>query len=512
MKNVTKISLLSLIIFCACSSQPAKQVEKNTHYESNWESLQTHKDPEWLKDAKFGIYFHWGVYSVAAHKNEWYSYYMYRTQDELGAPDADSVRDFHIKNYGPLEEFSYRNFIPMFKAEKFDADEWAQLFKDSGAKFAGLVAEHSDGFAMWNSELTEWNAYEKGPKRDIVGEMEKAIKKRDMKFITTFHHQWLWGWYPTWDKNLETSDPKYSGLYGPYVPKGFPVEGPHDNLFPRPDSAFNAMFTNKVLEVLDNYHPDLLWFDARLKLIEDENLRKIVSYFYNQGVEQNKEVTVIYKNQDLPLGVGTFDYEMARPDSIKKNVWINDDTIDWMSWSDVNPANYKSIEHLIGELVDVVSKNGVLMLNITPKADGTIPGLVKERILAMGEWLKINGEAIYGTRPWEVFGEGPTKPDTLVNGSFREWEIGDYSEKDIRFTQKDGNLYAITLAVPENGEMLITSLADHDKINTNSVKSIELLGEEGVPEWEFEESGLMIKVSGDIKANLALVAKIELKN
>ena len=178
-------------------------------YKPTWESLTKHLDPSWFDDAKFGIYFHWGVYSVPAYGNEWYSRNMYRKDSR--------ENKYHLKKYGPLSQFGYKDFIPMFKAEKFDADEWAELFKKAGARFAGPVAEHADGFAMWDSRLTRWDCAEKGPGKDIVGALEKAIRKQGMKFITTFHHQWLWGWYPTYDKACDASNAEYSGLYGPVV-------------------------------------------------------------------------------------------------------------------------------------------------------------------------------------------------------------------------------------------------------------------------------------------------------
>ena len=190
---------------------PSSTAPSAGKYKPVWDSLTQHSDPQWFADAKFGIYFHWGPHSVPAYKTEWYSHYMY--------VPGHACNKYHLETFGSLDRFGYKDFIPMFKAEKFDPDAWAALFKKAGARFAGPVAEHADGFAMWDSDLTEWNVAKMGPKRDIVGEMRKAIRKQGMKFITTLHHQWLYAWYPTMDPNTDASNPAYRDLYGPPTPR-----------------------------------------------------------------------------------------------------------------------------------------------------------------------------------------------------------------------------------------------------------------------------------------------------
>jgi alpha-L-fucosidase len=180
-------------------------------YDPTWDSLARHPVPQWYRDAKFGIYCHWGVYSVPAFGNEWYSRTMYQK--------GTAENQHHLKTYGPLSTFGYKDFLPRFKAEKFDPEAWADLFEKAGARFAGPVTEHADGFAMWDSKLTRWNAAQMGPRRDVVGELARAIRRHGMKFIATFHHQWLWAWYPTEDKSVDASNPAYAVLYGPPVPR-----------------------------------------------------------------------------------------------------------------------------------------------------------------------------------------------------------------------------------------------------------------------------------------------------
>ena len=228
-------------------------------YTPDWESLRRHQTPEWFRDAKFGLYFHWSLYSVPEFENEWYSRNMYQK--------GSTANRHHVQTYGEVSKFGYKDFIPQFTAEKFDPAEWADLFVKAGARFAGPVAEHADGFSLWDSKLTRWNAAKMGPKRDIVGDLSQAIKARGLKFVTTFHHQWLWGWYPTDDASADASNPEYAGLYGPRVPAtAFDYANPR----PRPDAAFCGLWRDKVLEVIDKYQPDLVYFDSRMAIIDEK--------------------------------------------------------------------------------------------------------------------------------------------------------------------------------------------------------------------------------------------------
>ncbi len=443
-------------------------------YEPTWDSLRQHQDPEWFRDAKFGIYFHWGVYSVPAFKTEWYPHYMYI--------EGHEINKHHVEKYGHPGKFGYKDFIKDFKAEHFDPDAWAELFKKAGARFAGPVTEHADGFAMWDSQLTKWDAMDMGPKRDIVGDLAKSIRKQDLKFITTFHHQWLWAWYPTWDERYDASNPAYAGLYGPRAKEG-------DFEDPQPTDAFCQLWMDKVKEVVDKYQPDLMWFDTRTDRIKEPYRREMVAHYYNQAAEWGRDVGITYKNKDLPVGVGILDLERGRMSGLTKHIWLNDDSIDWGSWCDVETPDYKSTDRLVDGLVDIVSKNGNLLLNITPRADGTIPEPVRERLLGIGQWLELNGEAIYETRPWVEFGEGPT---TVKEGHFGEKHIKDFTAGDIRFTTKGKTLYAIVLAWPADRQLTITRMGTGQSA-LGRIKAVELIGHEGKVTWSRDESGLTIK-------------------
>jgi len=480
----------------AAALAPVQVLRGQPTYEPSWNSLGKHKDPAWFGDAKFGIYFHWGPYSVPAFDTEWYSRNMYI--------EGTRANQYHRLVYGPPSSFGYKDFIPLFRAEKFDAEEWADLFRKAGAKFAGPVTEHADGFSMWDSKLSRWNAAQMGPQRDVVGEMAKAIRNQHLKFITTFHHQWLWGWYPTLDKTLDTSDPKYAGLYGPPAPSS-----PFDYIkaTPAPPQEFQDMWENKVKEVIHKYQPDLLWFDSRMNIIDERHRIDLFTFYYNKAEQWQREVGVAYKEKDLPSAVGIEDLERGRMSKIVSEDWLNDDAIDWNSWSHVQKPAYKSVDRLVTELVDIVSKNGNLLLDITPMASGVIPAEVKGRLLEVGDWLRVNGEAIYETRPWKIFGEGPTK---VQEGQFGEEKIPDFTAQDIRFTSRWKTLYAIALNWPQaTREFVIKSLNAKDAlISKSEVAGIRMLGSEEKLSWQQDAQGLKISLPLQKPGKYACVFKI----
>ncbi len=452
-------SVLGLLLMSACSSdKPAEPASsaRTPKYAPEWESLFGHTPaPEWFRDAKFGIYFHWGVYSVPAFGSEWYPRNMHR-QDS-------NVYEHHAKTYGDPAEFGYHDFIPMFKAELFDAEEWAVLFKQAGARFAGPVAEHHDGFSMWASKVNPWNAQDKGPQRDITGEMEQAVRRHGMRFIATFHHAF----------NNQHPIDRYPTGYYPHV-EGWPTasDDPELRLLygNMPRDEFLQRWKTKLFEVVDGYRPDIIWFDFVLGDIPEQTRMEFLAYYLNRAAEWGKEVVITFKGDDLPSGVGVEDFEKGRLDHLTDYTWLTDDTISWGSWCYTQDLEIKTPETVIHTLIDIVSKNGILLLNVSPMADGTIPENQKHVLLELGKWLQTNGEAIYATRPWKAYGEGPTRMEK--SGHF----VGrlDYTSRDIRFTQsKDGRaIYVIVLGRPEEAITIGTM-----KVNrTDSDARIELLG------------------------------------
>ena len=483
--------MLMMLWFGGCAKQKAPAVKK---YEPTWESLKKHETPQWLRDAKFGIYTHWGIYCATATRGNatWNSYAWYQE------PDSKRAKDWN-KAYGkPTKDFGYKDLIPKFTAEKFNAEEWADLFAKSGAKFAGPVAEHHDGFAMWDTKYSEFNAAKMGPKRDVVGELEKAIKAKGMKFVTAFHHAANWFFLPTWDKTKDCSNPKYSGLYGPIHENGAV-----------PNKQYLDEWYNKLTEVVDKYDPAYMWFDFALDIVLEDYVKNYVAYYYNKAIDRGKDVLISYKHDDLPPGVGIYDLELGQEPELTHYDWITDTSIDDQgAWGYIPNLNYKSVDRLVDNLVDRVSKNGYLLLNVGPSWDGTIPEGAKRGLLGMGKWLDVNGEAIYGTTSWVKYGEGPTgvKMGDEGDAMFNESDI-QYTSKDIRFTVKGDVLYAIALDWPGD-EILITSLVrlegdedDEDFIDypgyyiyPNEISSITMLGDGKELEWELiEGKGLRIK-------------------
>lgn len=497
MKHLLATLLLGILL--ACNSNTKEKDNQEKKFKSEWESLKQHETPSWFLDAKFGIYCHWGPYSVPAYKTEWYSHWMY-VKDH-------PIRKYHEQTYGPLNEFGYKDFIPMFTAEKFNADEWAELFKKAGAQFAGPVTEHSDGFAMWDSEITNWNAAKMGPKRDVVGEMAKAIRKQNMKFIATFHHQWNFGWYPTWDENTDASNPVYKELYGPKLPGPEAFEYPDKGEMKfLPEEKFVNFWYDKIIEVINKYDPDLIYFDNKLNIIPEQKRMDFLSYYYNYADKIGQGVVCTYKFEEMAKGTAVLDLERSRMSEKKDYPWLTDDSIDWGSWCNLSEPNYKSTNRIIDFLVDVVSKNGALLLNITPKANGEIPEPVKERLLEIGQWLQTNGEAIYGTRPWKIYGEGPAR---VVEGHLSEQQNADNTAEDIRFTAKNNILNAIVLDWP-NEKLLIKSLAVKEKLLSRKIKNINLLGSDESLIWELTEKGLQIMMPKEKPCDYAFAFRIEL--
>lgn len=503
------------------------RASSKTRYQPTWESLREYKYvPKWLRDGKFGIYTHWGPYAVHAfgENTTWYSHALY--SDEREQRTRVSREHFEDK-FGKLTRtYGYKDLIPLFKAEKFDADEWAEVFQKAGARFAGPVAEHHDGFAMWDTKYSEWNAAKMGPKRDVVGELEEAIKDRGMKYVTAFHHAANWFFFPVWSDEHDVGDPKYEGLYGQQHEEG-----------DKRNQEFLDEWYGKIIEVIDNYSPDFIWFDFALDDIPEGYVKDFLAYYYNHAEANGKEVVVTYKGHDLVPQTGVRDFELGQETNLTYYEWITDSTVDDRgAWGYADDLVFKSPNRLIDNLVDRVSKNGYLLLNVGPKADGTIPEKAKEVLLAMGAWLKVNGEAIYGTSPWMIAAEGPTNLGD-EGDSFNESDVV-YTGRDIRFTVKGDNLYATFLAWPgdyaviktlrarANGqamESIIEKDLDidgetlhsgsngpyYEGFYTEEIKEVTLLGHDKPLKWARTEKGLEVEMPDEKPCEHAFVIKIE---
>jgi alpha-L-fucosidase len=422
--------------------------------------------------------------------------------------EGEPQYEHHVKTYGHPSKFGYKDFIPMFTAEKFDPDEWAELFKRSGAQYAGPVAEHHDGFCMWDSDYTDWKATKMGPKRDVVGELEKSIRQQGMRFMVALHHAANWWFFPHWRKGFDVSDPRYAGLYGELhntdKDPGEGIEG-FERFFAqdKPSKAFLEQWKGKTQEVMDKYRPDLVWFDFGLAGMQENYRKEMMAHYYNRGLEWGKEVVVTYKWHHLPPGAGVVDLELGRYDDLTYHEWLTDTTVDnGHGWGYLKETEYKSVRTLVHYLVENVSKNGYLLLNVGPKPNGEIPEQAKELLVGMGEWLEVNGEAIFGTTPWMTYGEGPT--NMTKAGYFMEDQEVQYTAQDIRFTAKDDALYAICLGWPSERVVIETLKHSYEA----EIKSIRMLGSDAELEWSLTPEGLSVTMPPEKPCEHALVLKI----
>ncbi|WP_281888798.1 alpha-L-fucosidase [Paenibacillus sp. YYML68] len=474
----------------AYTMQAVHDVISKGPYRDDWESLSAYTIPEWYKNAKFGIFIHWGVYAVPAYGNEWYPREMYLQQKEKRDRQDVSIFDHHIKTYGPQHEFGYKDFIPMFKAERFEPKRWAELFKKAGARYVMPVAEHHDGFQMYNSDLSIWNAVQMGPKRDVIGELKEAIEEHDMVFSVSSHRAEHW-WF--FDGGMEfpsdVQDEQYRSLYGPAKPRdnGWTIYG-HP-----PDEEFLTDWLLRTCELVDNYRPSIVWFDWWIMNVAFKPyLKKFAAYYYNRAVEWGKEVAINYKLDAYMHGTAVYDVERGQLNGIRPELWQTDTSVARNSWSHSINNSYKDPVELVCDLVDIVSKNGCLLLNVGPKADGTIPEEDEAILLAIGKWLEANGEGIYDTRHWKIYGEGPTQMD---EGMHTESKRSPYTTEDIRFTFKNGVLYAYALKLPESGTLTIRALAEGSKHYQSTITSIRLLGDDRELDWSRTAEGLHIELA-----------------
>ena len=450
-------------------------------FQPTMESLANYTCPDWFRDAKFGIWAHWGPQAVPMD-GDWYARGIYE--------EGNNHYKYHLEHYGHPSEFGYKDIIPLWKAEKWDPDRLMLLYKRAGAKYFVSMGSHHDNFFLWNSKLHKWNAVNMGPKRDVVGEWQKAAQKYGMRFGVSEHLGASFTWFQSSHKADKTGpkagvpydgeDPKYQDQYH------FPAE-PGDNQWYSNNPRWQQQWFDEIKELVDNYHPDLLYTDGGVAFGKDHPVGlSMIAHFYNQDTTRHDGKTeVVYTCKQKSEGRWVEDLERGIMPKIDPYPWQTDTSIgDWFynrNWK------FRPVSWVIHMLVDNVSKNGNLLLNVVQRPDGSLDPEVEQMLEQLAAWNAIHNEAIFGTRPWMVYGESAIR---VKGGSFKEDYR--YDAREIRFTTKGDVLYAIALGWPEDRKLVVRSLGKPADENVNNITSVSLLGFDGKLEWQQTPEGLTV--------------------
>lgn len=509
-------------------------------FEPTWESLKDYKVPEWFRNAKFGIWAHWGPQCVEG-SGDWMARSMYM--------EGTKEYKHHVEHYGHPSEVGFKDIIPLFKAEKWDPDKLVALYKKIGAQYFFALGNHHDNMDLWDSQYQPWNSVNMGPKRDILAEWEKAARKYELPFGISFHADHAWTWYEP-SQRYDREGPKaaipYDGKLTKKDGKGKWWEGydPQDlyaqnhpmsegswsngmihkqwgweNGACLPTQEYCTNFYNRTLDAINRYNPDLIYFDVTVLPfypISDAGL-KIAAHFYNHNMATHKgklEAVMFSKILDKEQRKAiVWDVERGAPDKIVEEPWQSCSCIGgWHYNTSVYENNrYKSAASVVKLLVDIVSKNGNLLLSVPLRADGTFDEKEEAILNDFGDWMAINKEGIIDTRPWKIFGEGPIAESSVpINAQgFNEGTYNKATSKEIRFTQTEKNLYATALAWPEEKQVVIKSLAAGSELFPGKIRKIELLGY-GKVSFTRTNQGLIINMPDKQINNIAPVFKINI--
>ena len=481
----------------ALAAEPALKLEQVAGpFQPSAASLKSYRVPDWYRDAKFGIWSHWGPQAVP-RAGDWYARNMY----VYGTPQYKH----HLEHYGHPSKFGYKDIIPLWKAEKFDPEALMALYKKAGARYFVSMGVHHDNFDLWDSRYHEWNAVKMGPHRDIVGDWQKAARKAGLRFGVSEHLGASYGWFapshgydqmwPQFGVAYDGADPRYESLY--HSANEQPYRG--SATWYTTDPRSQQEWFNRISDLLNRYQPDLLYSDGGLPF--GEVGRTLVANYYNASMAAHGgKLEAVYNHKDIGTGEfipegGVQDIERGVAEGIKPLPWQTCTSIG--DWFYSEGYKYKTATDVVHMLADIVSKNGNLLLNVVQYPDGSLPPEALTFLQEMTAWMSVNGEAIYGTRPWKVFGEGPTK---AAAGHFKEDTA--YTPDDIRFTVKGGALYAITLGVPAR-TVRIQSLGRKAVLESRPVKAVSLLGSAASLHWEQREDALLIELPASLPSKIA---------
>jgi alpha-L-fucosidase len=501
-------------------------------FKPTWQSLSQYKVPDWFRNAKFGIWAHWGP-QCQPEQGDWYARGMYE--------QGSDYYKWHVEHYGHPSKVGFKDVIHDWKAQNWDPEKLVKLYKRAGAQYFFAMANHHDNLDLWDSKYQKWNSVRVGPKKDIINGWSKAAKKEGLPFGLSVHAAHAWMWYETAqgaDKSGEFNGIPYDGKLTKAAGKGTWWEGlDPQELYAQnhevskgkgwnwewqdksswPSQAYCENFYNRTMDLINLYNPDLLYFDDTalpLYPVSDAGL-KIAAHYYNHNMASHKgklEAVMFGKIlTEQKKECMVWDVERGAPDKPQEKAWQTCTCIgDWHYNRKVYDENrYKSAASVIRTLVDIVSKNGNLLLNIPVRGDGTIDDKEVAVLEGIAAWMDINKESIFDTRPWKLYGEGPAADlaNPINSQGFNEGKI-QYSAKDIRYNQKGNVLYATVMGKPTEN-ILLKSLAK--KEGTGKIKKIELLGSKEKISWKQEADSLVIIKPKSIPNNIAIVFKIAMK-
>ena len=480
--NQIRFGVITLFIFIqvSCIQSSVAQQAKQGPFKPTFESFKSYKMPDWFRDAKFGIWAHWGPQAVPRH-GDWYAKKIYQ--------QGSSDYLYHVEHYGHPSKFGYKDIIPLWKAEKWNPEQLMALYKKAGAKYFVSMGTHHDNFFLWNSSIHKWNAVNMGPKRDVVGDWQKAAKKQGLRFGVSEHLAASYTWFQP-SHGSDTSGPfkgiPYDGANPEYQDLYHTKAATDDKGWLSKNLVWQKEWLASINELIDNYHPDLLYSDSGFPF--DTIGREMVAHFYNSNLLANKNgVDAVYNCKQPSQGMWVQDVERGVMDSICPFPWQTDTSIG--DWFYRDGQKYKTAEEVIEMLVDIVSKNGNLLLNIVQTPEGDVePDLIKS-LEDIASWISVNGEGIYGSRPWKIYGEGPSTVSKQEKGQFGGLkDVRKYQPTDIRFTMKNGNLYMFTLGIP-TADITVKSLSSS---LSQKIKSIQILGSKEKLSWKQDNETLSI--------------------